>query len=49
MCTFVFLIPSHPLWVAGSLAVFFAWFRLAMGLLFFDVFGLCMSMFLAST
>ena len=47
VCTFMFLIPSRPLWVAGSLAVFFAWFRLAVGLLFFDVFGLYISMFLA--
>ena len=49
ICTFIFLIPSPLVWEAGALAAFFAWFAVAMGLQYFNLFGIYISMFVAVT
>ena len=47
--TFVFLIPNEPIWEAGALACFIAWFQLVMELKPLGTFGIYVMMFLAIT
>ena len=49
MINFIFLIPSPPIWGAGTLATFFTWFGVVLSLQFFDIFGIYVRMFLTIT
>ena len=47
--TFVFLIPTEPIWEAVAIASFFAWFKVILHLHLFDFFGIYVAMFLTIT
>ena len=51
VCTYVFLLAPNPtdLWTVGALASFFCWLAVIMGMLFFEMFGIYVKMFLTVT
>ena len=51
LCTYIFLLTPNPtdVWIVGALATFFAWLAVTMALLFFEVFGIYVKMFLTVT
>ena len=49
ICSYAFLCAPEFSWEAGSLAVFFTWFRIAWSLQYFEYIGIYMTMFIVIT
>ena len=51
VCTYIFLLAPIPLnlWIVGALSSFFSWLAVIMGLLFFELSGIYVKMFITVT